>query len=188
MDCPSLDPRTNFLTDLKAFLHKHINTPHTNQVPIILGDWNEECNGTSTSQKLCDFLGLVDIWKYRNPLHQSFKKYLRGNRRIDFALTTGHLASQVINMVYKPFFYHTSGDHRGFYIDFELSSLFSTTVPTFGTASRGFSSKDRKAVTTYVTGFKAHMDAHNVYHRFNELLHTGLPKHDLMENIDQDIT
>ena len=52
MDCPSLDPRTNFLTDLKAFLHKHINTPHTNCIPIILGDWNEECSGTSNSQKL----------------------------------------------------------------------------------------------------------------------------------------
>ena len=29
MDRPSLDPRPNFLSDLKSFLHKHINTPHT---------------------------------------------------------------------------------------------------------------------------------------------------------------
>ena len=91
-------------------------------------------------------------------------------------------------MVYEPFFYRTSGDHRGFYIDFELSSLFSTTVPTFGMSSRGFSSKDTKAVTTYLTEFKAHMDDHNVFHWFNELLRTGLPNHDLIENIDQEIT
>ena len=77
MDRPSLDPRPNFLSDLKSFLHKHINIPHTNRIPIILGDWNEECSGTSNSQKLCDVLGLVDIWKYRNPLHTSFKTYLR---------------------------------------------------------------------------------------------------------------
>mmetsp|Transcript_19816 Transcript_19816/g.40581 ORF Transcript_19816/g.40581 Transcript_19816/m.40581 type:complete len:100 (-) Transcript_19816:306-605(-) len=62
-------------------------------------------------------------------------------------------------MVYEPFFYRTSGDHRGFYIDFEISSLFSTVVPTFGTSSRGFSTKDRKAVTTYLTKFQAHMEA-----------------------------
>ena len=27
----------------------------------ILGDWNEECHGTSTSQKLCGSLGLVNL-------------------------------------------------------------------------------------------------------------------------------
>ena len=30
IDHPSLDPRANFLTNLKAFPHKHIHTPHTN--------------------------------------------------------------------------------------------------------------------------------------------------------------
>ena len=49
-------------------------------------------------------------------------------------------------------------------------------------------SKDQKAVMTYLTEFKAHMDAHNVFHRFNELLRTGLPKHDLIKNIDREIT
>ena len=157
-------------------------------MPIILGDWNEECSGMSNSQKLCDVLGLVDIWKYRNPLNQSFKTYLRGSRRIDFALTTPHLASQVTHMVYEPFFYRTSGDHRGFYIDFEISSLFSTVVPTFGTSSRVFSSKDRKAVATYLTEFKAHLDAHTVFHQVNELTQTGLPDHTLIEAIDREIT
>ena len=91
-------------------------------------------------------------------------------------------------MVYEPFFFQTSGDHRGFYIDFELSSLFSRTVPTFGTSSRGFSSKDCKAVTIYLTEFKAHIDAHNVFHRFNELQRTGLPNHNFIETINQKIT
>ncbi len=149
MDRPTFDPRPNFFIDLKHFLHQHVNTASTPTIPIILGDWNEECTGTSTSQKLCDSFGLVDLWKFCNPALQSFKTYHRGHRRIDFALTTLPLASLAINMVYKPFFYRTSGDHRGFYIDFDFSTLFSPIPQIFGSSSRGFTSKDRKAVTTY---------------------------------------
>ena len=67
MDRPTFDPRPNFFIDLKHFLHQHVNTASTPTIPIILGDWNEECTGTSTSQKLCDSFGLVDLWKFCNP-------------------------------------------------------------------------------------------------------------------------
>ena len=61
-------------------------------------------------------------------------------------------------------------------------------IPTFGSSSRGFASKDRKAVTTYLSQFKAHMDAHTVFHRFNSLIQTGLLNHELIENTDREIT
>ena len=170
----------------KHFIQQQVTTPNTTRIPIILGDWNEECIGTSTSQKLCD-LGLVDVWRFRNPTHHHFKTYHRGNRRIGFALTTPHLASLAVNMVYEPFFYRTSGDHRGLYLDFDITSLFTTNVPTFG-SFRGFTSKDRKAVKTYLTKFQAHMEAHNVFQRFNTLVHSGVPNHDLIEITDREIT
>ena len=148
LDRPNLNPRANFHKDLKHFLQQQVGTPDTTRLHIILCDWNEECSGTSTSQKLCDLLGLVDLWKYCNPKHSHFKTYHRGNRRIEFALTTPHLASLAVNMVYGPFFYRALGDHQGFYINFDTSSLFTATIPTFGFSPRGFTSKDQKAVTT----------------------------------------
>ena len=42
-----------------------------------------------------------------NTLNNSFKTYLRGSRRIDFALTTPHLASQVKHMVYVLSYYQS---------------------------------------------------------------------------------
>ena len=152
MDRPTLDPRTNFHTDLKHFIQQQVSTPNKTRTPIILGDWNKECSGTSTSQKLCDSLGLVDVRRYQNLTHLNFKTYQRGQRQIDFALTTPRLASLVVNMVFKPFFYRTSGDHYGLYIGFDINSLFTTTIPPFGSSYRGFTSKDGKAVTTHLTG------------------------------------
>jgi hypothetical protein len=39
---------------MKKFLKEimpHENNTNNNITPVILGDWNEECKGTSTSQK-----------------------------------------------------------------------------------------------------------------------------------------
>jgi hypothetical protein len=51
-----------------------------------VGDWNEECKGTPTSQKLCDEFGLVNIFKQVYPNQKQFKTYMRGSRTINFAL------------------------------------------------------------------------------------------------------
>ena len=112
LDRPNLHPRTNFHKDLQHFIKQHVDTPDTTRIPIIRGDWNEECSGTSTFRKLCDLLGLVDLWKYRNPDQAPFKTYHWGNYQINFALTTSRLVSLAVNMVYEPFFYRASGDHR----------------------------------------------------------------------------
>ena len=103
-------------------------------------------------------------------------------------MTTPFLTSLAVNMVYEPFFHRASGDHHGFYIDFDTSSLFNHTIPIFRSTSRGFSSKDCKAVTTYLSEFNDHLKANNVFQRFNKLIKTGAPNHGLIETIDRVIT
>jgi hypothetical protein len=47
------NPRRNFYRDMKKFLKEIMpdeNIANNNITPILLGDWNEECKGTSTSQ------------------------------------------------------------------------------------------------------------------------------------------
>jgi hypothetical protein len=55
------DPRRNFYRDMKKFLKELMpddNNNNNNITPILLGDLNDKCKGTSTSQKLCDEFGL----------------------------------------------------------------------------------------------------------------------------------
>ena len=110
-----------------------------------------------TSQKLCDEFGLVDLWLHLHPTEAPFSTYARGSRRLDFALAPLSLATKAIHMVYKPFHYRFFTDYRRFYIDFDTALLFGSDTPqVFNPQQRGFSSKDSKAVTTYLTSFDAH--------------------------------
>lgn len=98
------DPRRNFYRDLKLFLNKHLTEDEDKTViPILVGDWNEECKGTSNTQKLCDDFGLVNIFERLYPDQKQFKTYMRGSRTIDFVLAPPEIADRVTNFVYEPF-------------------------------------------------------------------------------------
>ena len=62
LDRNNTDLRRNLLRDLKLFLRKKLNDETRHIKPIILGDWNEECKGTSNSQKHYVKFRMVDIW------------------------------------------------------------------------------------------------------------------------------
>ena len=57
-DSTDRDPRRNFFRDIKEFIKKFLSLESTTIIPFIIGDWNEECKGSSTSQKLCNAFGL----------------------------------------------------------------------------------------------------------------------------------
>jgi hypothetical protein len=86
-------------------------------IPIIMGDWNEKCKGSSNSQIICNELGLVDAFDRIYPEHQEFKTYNRGSRRIDFVLTPANIADKITHFVYELFNYRLTGDHRGAHFD-----------------------------------------------------------------------
>ena len=67
MDRPTTNPRANFYQDLCKLI-QDCQTKNPQCVPIVIGDWNETCQGTSTLAKLCRKFGLVDIWSWRGPV------------------------------------------------------------------------------------------------------------------------
>ena len=135
-------------------------------VPIILGDWNEECAGTSNAQKLCDQFGLVNIYTRMHPNHEKFKTYIRGSKQLDFALAPPALADKVKQCIYEPFMYRLSGDHRGFYFDIPETALFGNVLePVYQLNGRGFSSKDTKQVTKYLDAVYSHLRENKVFER-----------------------
>ncbi|OEU05830.1 hypothetical protein FRACYDRAFT_257959 [Fragilariopsis cylindrus CCMP1102] len=103
MDRNDLDPRRNFYRDLKQLICTHTTYNNETEVtPIIIGDWNEECKGSSTSQKLCNEFGLVNVFDRMYPDQKPFKTYMRGSRTIDFVLAPPSIADRVTNFVYEP--------------------------------------------------------------------------------------
>jgi hypothetical protein len=139
---------------MKKFLKEIMpdeNSTNSKITPILLGDWNEECKGTSTSQKLCDEFGLVNIFKQVHPNQKQFKTYMRGSRTIDFTLAPPELAHRVTYFVYEPFMYRLKGDHRAYYFDIGEEVLFGIEQePVYEPDGRSFTSKDPKAVTIYL--------------------------------------
>jgi hypothetical protein len=133
-------------------------------IPIIMGDWNEECKGSSNSQIICNELGLVDAVDRIYPDHQEFKTYNRGSRRIDFVLTPANIADKITNFVYEPFMYRLIGDHQGAHFNISERILSGNEQEKeYDPDGRSFSSKDPKAVTKYLQAVTNHLKHQNVY-------------------------
>jgi hypothetical protein len=154
------DPREKFYQDIKTFLTKYLcnDDSEDNVVPILIGDWNEECKGRLNTQKLCDDFGLVNIFQRLYPEQKQFKTYIRGARQIDFALAPPEIADRVTNFVYKPFMYRLKGDHQAFHFNISEEVLFGNErTPMYDPEGRSFRSNDPKAVV------HKHLDMNHVF-------------------------
>jgi hypothetical protein len=183
------DPRRNFYRDLKKFMESFLIDEESNVIPFIIGDWNEECKGSSTSKKLCNEFGLVNIFDRIYPNQKKFKTMMRGSRPIDFALAPPEIADRVSNFVYEPFMYRLKGDHRAFYFDIGEKFLFGNAKESpYDPAGRSFSSKDPKAVTTYLKEAHEHLTSNNVFNRLKRLMENNDPNHEEAEKLDRELT
>jgi hypothetical protein len=188
-DSTDRDPRRNFFKDIKDFITKFLSQEDSTVIPFILGDWNEECKGTSSSQKLCNEFGLVNIFTRLYPEHKQFKTHIRGSRTIDFALTFPDIADKVTNFVYEPFKYRLKGDHRAFYFDIGEKQLFGNNKdPVSESEGRAFKSNDKKAVVKYLDAVHSHLDANNVFNRMKKLFESEAPNHEEAEILDSELT
>jgi hypothetical protein len=183
------DPRRNFYRDLKKFMESFLTNEESSVIPFIIGDWNEECKGSSSSKKLCDEFGLVNIFDRLYPEHKKFKTMMRGSRPIDFALAPPEIADRVSNFVYEPFMYRLKGDHRAFYFDIGEKILFGNTKESpYDPAGRSFSSKDPKAVVTYLKEAHEHLTSNNVFNRMKRLMEDNESNHEEAEKLDRELT
>ena len=113
-----LDPRRNFYRDMCKFLRKFEKDTEQTVLPLLIGNWNEECMGRSNSKKLCDKFGLVNIFHGKHLNHKKFKTYQEGSRFIDYGLIHRDLLEEIEIVTYEPFgYWKGKGDHCGWYFD-----------------------------------------------------------------------
>ena len=187
MNRTDVDPRKNFYRDLKQFIQTETSKDDILTIPILMGDFNDECTGVNPS-KLCSDFNLVDVWSQKHP-NLNPRTYQRGKRRLDFILAPQIVSDAVENIVYEPFQYRIKGDHRGLVIDFNERLLFGNAAPApFGPKGRAFSSKDKNAVSKFLEEVHLHFQANRVIERVNALMESIEPNPTEAEALDREIT
>ena len=143
-------PRQAFIQDLGTFIAALQNQGHD----IILGgDFNESLEDKHSGiLKLLTSHGLVDPFLHRHPNSPGFGTHMMGHRRIDMILLSARLLRTVRKIGYAPYHYSTLSDHRPIIIEFDTQMLFGyQTHPMTPASTRLVKSKDKKAVSTFIT-------------------------------------
>ena len=189
LDREDTDPRRNFYNDIVDEINRIKNDSEGKTIPLIIGDWNEPCTGTTNAQKICNKFGLVNIFDHLYPNHPKFNTQQDGSRCIDYALTSPELESKVTNIMYEPFFYRLKGDHRAFFFNISENVLFGKIDKDVTNANaRSLSSKNAKSVSKYIIALHQYLLDHNIFERLRQL--NFITDDDVveLEKIDRDIT
>jgi hypothetical protein len=97
---------------------------------IIVGDLNEELgvdlSGFATS---CAKFDLADVHKHFHPDTSDLVTYIRGSRRVDYAMVSHELLPWIKNNGFNPFNLIHSSDHRAGFLDLDLSGALGPDPP-----------------------------------------------------------
>ena len=99
------EPRQNFYKDMCKFIRSFKKKNDEQVLPMLIGDWNEECIRGSNSKQLCDEFGLVNIFHGKFPNHEKFKTYQEESTFIGYGLIHKELIDEVDQVTYEPFGY-----------------------------------------------------------------------------------
>ena len=163
-----LRPRKHFQKELISLLQTWKNKGES---IIMIGDFNEPLvPDTSNMAKVVQDLDLVDIFHHRHPHLPEPATYIRGSRRIDYALISHDLCTSVTACGYEPFHYRTTSDHRQLVLDFNTAKLFGNETERLAAmAFRDIRSKDARSNTVYLTAKYQHLQHQNFFKLCDQL-------------------
>jgi exonuclease III len=180
-------PRTAFRQDLQHFIQEH---QKVGSDILLIGDFNEELGDPSSGMShLTNECDLRDVFASRHSTSQSPSTYIRGQRRLDYALASPRVLESIQSCGYDPFNYRIQSDHRGFFIDFNTLQLFGTSTTALAPLSRrDFQASKPSNVVTYCKAKTDELKKHDFAKRITKLLALTTPDHHLAESLDRDMT
>ena len=145
------NPRRQFCTSLDNFLTSKIKEDH--QI-ILGGDFNDEIgldmNGITrviAKHNLTDVMRSSLLGATNEPATDA-----RGTRRIDYIFMSADVASLVQSCGAEPFNHRFFSDHRGLYVDLQLSGLFDRNLSPLASPSyRDIKSGNPTLIRKYIT-------------------------------------
>jgi exonuclease III len=180
-----IEPRRAFQRDLHRLL-VHLQTK--GHELLILGDFNERLGDKpNETAQLAAALNLTDIFRIQHPHLTDPATYIRGHKRLDFALRSCKVAQAVYSCGYEAFNHRFHTDHRAYHIDFDTTALFgSATQHLAHHTERILHSNNVKQVTQYIREKHKILSNHNAFERAHRLSQPG-EKHQFAERLDADI-
>ena len=159
-------------------------------LPLLIGDWNEECMGRLNSKKLCDKFGLVNIFHGKHPNHKNNKMYQEGSTFIDYRLIHRDLLEKIEIVTYEPFGYRKGkGDHRGWYFDVRERRMFGNQIgKVYQLEGRSLYNKDSKQLPVYLQAVDKHLRENRVYQQIKKLMKSKKRNHKEAQAIVEAIT
>jgi hypothetical protein len=179
-------PRSCFRRDLLRLLKRWRSGGES---IILLGDFNDEilqANSPLQAMFQDNDLQFLDIIGQRHPSTKLLPTYIRGTKRLDYALITPELEPAVKRCGYLPFQSHFRSDHRFLFIDFNTTVLFgSSTMSLPHPSVREFTTKDTTLVVKYLRAKNKYLTDHNFYCRLRLLKDNDAADHPLAERLDK---
>ena len=179
-------PRSRFRRDLLRLLKLWRSGGES---IILLGDFNDQIlDGNSPLQSLFQdsALQFLDIIGHRHPTTKSISTYIRGQKRLDYALITPELEPAVLHCGYLPFHSHFRLDHRFLFLDFNTTALFgSQTMSMPHHSLREFTTKDTTLVVKYLSAKNKYLSDNNFYCLLQRLTSAEVADPSLAERLDK---
>jgi ribonuclease HI len=182
---PLRSPRAAFRRDLMHYIKQ---CQSLGQEILLTGDFNERINQEPDGMcKVIEECHLVDIMTRSHPGKQLPNTYARGHRCLDYALATEAVAAAVQYAGYEPFNSHFPTDHRPYFVDLSISSLFGIQLqPLAKYEPRVLQATNIHQVTTYIEKKYEYLCQHNVFERVQRLSVPG-NRHLYAERLDNDV-
>jgi hypothetical protein len=140
------NPREQFITDLGHFL---CTTLGKDDKLILVGDFNSTIEDSEGLQSLQLEFQLTDVLAHSIG-RTDVNTYIRGTRRIDFALCLATVTSSLDQGGCKAIQYRTKGDHRAFFLNFTTIALFGNPTSLAPKQMRKLQSNDMRNRQQYI--------------------------------------
>lgn len=179
----NLHPRRAFIQDLSNF----IGTLRTKGHDVILGgDFNESLEDKRSGiLQLATRHNLTDPFLIRFPDTRQFGTHSMGTKRIDYVFVTPGLLPSIRKVGYAPFYYSKQSDHRPIVIEVDKAIFFGrTSVQLQPAGNRVVKSRDRKAVTTFITKWFAEIQKRRGFSFQRQLEHDTITSN-VAEMVDE---
>ena len=180
-----LSPREAFCRDLRAFL---VQRREMGDELILVGDFNEEIGSEPSGMlSILQDLQMENLMYTRHGGRPTPAIYSRGRRCLDYGFATPQVCHSLQRCGFEAFGYRFPSDHRAYYFDFQISSLFGTHIqPLSKFEPRLLQSSNAKQVTSYLRRMDELMQASNAYERGDRLAADG-NRHRFAERLDSDV-
>ena len=159
------NPRKHVITEMLKELRHSLQNGYE---ILLLADMNETVDAVEKTNSKLNQIGLTNI--FQNYLYNLPRTHKNGSKAIDHIWGSKRILEAVSQIGMAPFNYVTKTDHRGLFIDLNLSTLLDENKLELKTAKfRKLKMSNPKKVQKYVKNLEEQWSHHNMNKKFKKL-------------------